>query len=234
MVQSGRRLAALRHHASWAKAETATRQAQTKHDQDAAQAAASGQPAPPFTDPGAATRQAVRETLNRPADNSAKSAMRSPVPSGTRPKECPRVRAGSMTSEPSLPTPAVTCSTAPRPYSTPSSIAKNAAGNDYVSPMEANQSGTGGGAAEPPFEPPKGISGKIEHGETQMAGRDRYGVNDAAAHDAVDNPVKAPQYKIDQYGGTYRFTGKDAIVNPNEKGEVVTAWARSRAGWRTE
>lgn len=113
-------------------------------------------------------------------------------------------------------------------------IAKNAAGDDHVSPMQTNQSATGGGAAEPPFEPPKGISGKTEHGETQMAGRDGHGVNDAAAHDAVNNPVKAPRYKPDRYGGTYRFTGKDAIVNLNEKGEIVTAWARSRAGWRTE
>lgn len=111
-------------------------------------------------------------------------------------------------------------------------IAANASGDDHVSPMQTNHSSGTGGAAEPPFEPPKQITGKTAHGEDQMATRNGHGVNDAAAHDAVTNPIKSPQYRSDPYGGTYRFTGKDAVVNLNEKGEVVTAWARSRAGWR--
>jgi len=283
--------------ASWEKAETSTRQAQAQHDQDAAQAAASGQPVPPFTDPGAATRQAARETLNRAREqldevggavagairdategaprasswlddvgnffadagghllNGAASVLNAVV---NHPGDAVMTAAGigltmiSATGEGAglvldatgvgaiagVPLNAVSAAGmvagGTMAAAGVSNIAKNASGDDHVSPMQTNQSGAGGGAAEPPFEPPKGISGKTEHGETQMAGRDGHGVNDAAAHDAVNNPVKPPQYRPDQYGGTYRFTGKDAIVNLNEKGEVVTAWARSRAGWRTE
>ncbi|MDT8911267.1 putative T7SS-secreted protein [Amycolatopsis sp. PS_44_ISF1] len=107
--------------ASWAQAETATRQAQAKHDQDVTQAAASGQPVPTFNDPGAAARQAAWDTLSRARGQLNEVGTWSPVPSRTRPKERPRARAGSMTSETSSPTPAATCSTAPRLSSTPSS-----------------------------------------------------------------------------------------------------------------
>ncbi|MET8847757.1 putative T7SS-secreted protein [Amycolatopsis sp. NPDC004625] len=279
--------------ASWAKAETITRQAQVKHDQDAA----SGQPVPPFVDPGAAIRQAARDTLDRArgqlgevgdvvagairdategapqasswlddvgnffADagshllNGAASVLNAVV---NHPGDAVMTAAGiglTMISAAGegggfvldatgvgaiagVPLNAVSAAGmvagGTMAAAGAANIAKNASGDDRVSPMRTNQSGTGGGAAEPPFEPPKGISGKTQHGETQMAGRDGHGVNDAAAHDAVNNPVKAPRYIPDQYGGTYRFTGKDAIVSLNERGEVVTAWARSRAGWRTE
>jgi hypothetical protein len=97
--------------------------------------------------------------------------------------------------------------------------------------MQTNSS-SAGGEGEPPFPPPKQITGKTAHGEEQMAGRDGHGVSDDAAHDAVTNPVKPPKYRPDKYGGAYRFTGKTAVVNLNEKGEVVTAWARTSAGWR--
>jgi hypothetical protein len=49
----------------WDQAEAATRDAQARHDQAAATAAAQNQPAPPFTDPGDAGRQAARDMLAR-------------------------------------------------------------------------------------------------------------------------------------------------------------------------
>lgn len=67
-----------------------------------------------------------------------------------------------------------------------------------------------------------------------MAGRDGHGVNDAVAHDAVNNPSKPPKYRPDNYGDTYRYTGKDAVVNLNQEGKITAAWARSKAGWRHE
>ncbi|TNC23746.1 hypothetical protein [Amycolatopsis alkalitolerans] len=113
-------------------------------------------------------------------------------------------------------------------------LAMHAMGDDHVSPMQTNSTSGGGGETEPPFPPPKEITGQTEHGAQQMAERDGHGVSDAAAKDAVDNPVKPPKYRPDQYGGAYRFTGKDAVVNLNQEGKVVTAWARSKAGWRQE
>lgn len=51
--------------AQWDQGQTATQQAQAQHEQASAQAAANNLPAPPFTDPGEASRQAARDTLNR-------------------------------------------------------------------------------------------------------------------------------------------------------------------------
>lgn len=49
----------------WNQGEAATQQAVAEHDTALAQAGAQNQPAPPFTDPGEADRQAARETLSR-------------------------------------------------------------------------------------------------------------------------------------------------------------------------
>lgn len=52
--------------AGWNRGQTATQQARSAHDQAVAQAAANNQPAPaPFSDPGAASRQAAQDMLNR-------------------------------------------------------------------------------------------------------------------------------------------------------------------------
>lgn len=43
----------------------------------------------------------------------------------------------------------------------------------------------------------------------------------------------AAQFKVDELGrGAYVYVGKDATVVLNKDGQVVTAWANSRAGWR--
>ncbi|RWR37449.1 hypothetical protein DK313_15270, partial [Mycobacterium tuberculosis] len=45
--------------------------------------------------------------------------------------------------------------------------------------------------------------------------------------------VGPPQFKVDELGrGAYVYVGKDATVVLNKDGQVVTAWANSRAGWR--
>lgn len=80
--------------------------------------------------------------------------------------------------------------------------------------------------------PPRQINGLTQHGEQRVAGRDGHGVNDNAMQDAVNNPIKPPQFMPDQYGGTWRYVGKDATVNLNESGKVTTAWANNRNGWR--
>ena len=68
-----------------------------------------------------------------------------------------------------------------------------------------------------------------EHGRQRAEGRDGVGVSDEAMADAVANPLTTPK---PQDNGTYRYEGKDAIVSLNERGEVVTTWARTSNGWR--
>lgn len=112
-------------------------------------------------------------------------------------------------------------------------IASHAAGDDHVEPLQPRSGESEPTPSEePPFQPPKEVSGRTAHGESQIQTRDGHGVNDAAIDDAVHNPIKPPKFRGDQYGGTYRYVGKDAAVNLNEQGEVTTAWARTKAGWR--
>jgi hypothetical protein len=85
---------------------------------------------------------------------------------------------------------------------------------------------------DPPFPPPRQINGLTEHGAQRVEGRDGHGVNDNALQDAVSNPTKPPQFVPDQYGGTWRYDGKDATVCLNENGQVTTAWANNSNGWR--
>lgn len=113
-------------------------------------------------------------------------------------------------------------------------MAVQGAGEDRVEPLKTDSGGGSGSSAseEPPFEAPKEISGRTAHGEQQIQGRDGHGVNDDAVNDAVANPTKPPQYIPDKYGGVYRYVGKNATVNLNKDGQVVTAWANGKAGWR--
>jgi hypothetical protein len=85
---------------------------------------------------------------------------------------------------------------------------------------------------DPPFPPPRQINGLTEHGAQRVEGRDGHGVNDNAMQDAVSNPTKPPLFVPDQYGGTWRYDGKDATVCLNESGQVTTAWANNSNGWR--
>ncbi|MDT5233216.1 MAG: hypothetical protein QOI39_3716 [Mycobacterium sp.] len=84
----------------------------------------------------------------------------------------------------------------------------------------------------PPFPPPRQITGFTDHGAEQVNGRDGHGVNDVALQDSVANPIGSPKFRPDQYGGTYTYVGTDATVVLNRDGQVVTAWANSRDGWR--
>ena len=111
-------------------------------------------------------------------------------------------------------------------------MAMHAAGDDHVEPIKTSGQGGKSSEVEPPFDPPNEIRGLTDHASEQMAGRDGHGVSDAAIQDAVDNPVKPSQYRPDQYGGSYRYTGKDAVVSLNKDGQVTTAWAKSQNGWR--
>ncbi|OBI48089.1 hypothetical protein A5707_18425 [Mycobacterium kyorinense] len=86
--------------------------------------------------------------------------------------------------------------------------------------------------APPPFPPPQHMTGLTEHGAQRINGRDSHGVNDSALGDAVKHPIGPPQYAPDQYGGSYTYVGKDATVILNKDGQVITAWANSRNGWR--
>lgn len=64
-------------------------------------------------------------------------------------------------------------------------MAGQAAGEDHVEPVQTNSGSTSGATSEePPFEAPKEISGRTDHGEQQIQTRDGHGVTD----DAVANP----------------------------------------------
>lgn len=86
---------------------------------------------------------------------------------------------------------------------------------------------------EPPFPAPGQINGFTQHGNEQIEGRDGHGVNDGALNDAVQHPVNPPRFKLDDQGrGSYVCEGPDAVVVLNQDGQVVTAWAKNRNGWR--
>lgn len=72
------------------------------------------------------------------------------------------------------------------------------------------------------------ITGYTKHAINQAISRDGVGVATSAILDAVKNPVKVAQ----QAGGAVKYIGKNATVILNQAGEVVTTWARNRAGWR--
>lgn len=73
------------------------------------------------------------------------------------------------------------------------------------------------------------MSARTKHGDGQAQTRDGHGVSDRAIDDAVENPLKPPQA---QPNGTYKYQGTDAVVILNERGELVTTWARNSNGWR--
>jgi hypothetical protein len=89
------------------------------------------------------------------------------------------------------------------------------------------------GTPEPPFPPPRQINGYTGHGRQSVDDHDGHGVNDDALQDAVEHPLSPPSYQINEQGkGAYLYQGKDASVVLNKDGQVVTAWPRSRQGWR--
>jgi RHS repeat-associated protein len=72
------------------------------------------------------------------------------------------------------------------------------------------------------------IKGYTRHGREQVLGRDGVGVSDEAIEDAASNPNEV----IPEENGKTKYVGKDATVILNGDGEVITAWANSRSGWR--
>jgi hypothetical protein len=107
--------------------------------------------------------------------------------------------------------------------------------HDLKVPIEGEESAEHPAEATPPFPPPQQINGYTAHGQEQIQNRDGHGVSDAALQDAISHPTSPPSYQINEQGkGAYLYEGKDARVVLNENGQVVTAWARSRQGWRHE
>ena len=78
---------------------------------------------------------------------------------------------------------------------------------------------------------PSNITGFTKHGLNQVISRNGHGVNNNAILDTVKNP-----HNITKQGGifksTYKFKGSKATVILNKFGKVVTAWAKSKLGWR--
>lgn len=79
---------------------------------------------------------------------------------------------------------------------------------------------------------PTSITGRTKHGEDQITGRDGgRGVSDQAIDDAFNtgNPI----VERDAQGRyTFKYEGPNARVILNEAGEIVTAIATNRGGWR--
>ncbi|WP_074248628.1 hypothetical protein [Mycobacteroides abscessus] len=88
--------------------------------------------------------------------------------------------------------------------------------------------------AHPDGAPPTSITGYSRHAEEQIAGRDGgIGVNRAALEDAFNNP-QAVTRRVDSEGRiSYRYKGKDAVVNVNPQGVVTTGWGRGSGGTGT-
>lgn len=100
--------------------------------------------------------------------------------------------------------------------------------------------GRKGKLEEPPPRPtvkipdsaPKSINGYTKHAEEQIVDRDGgLGVSKEALEDAFNNPVRDVERRVDDQGRvSYRYTGEDAVVAVNEKGEVVTGWPKNSSG----
>ncbi|WIM87459.1 hypothetical protein PT015_21885 [Candidatus Mycobacterium wuenschmannii] len=104
--------------------------------------------------------------------------------------------------------------------------------HDLKVPIEDEESAQHPEEGKPPFPPPEQINGLTDHGAKRVFGREGHGVNDEAMQDAVRNPVRPPKFVPDEYGGTWRYDGKDATVCLNESGQVTTAWPNGSGGWR--
>jgi hypothetical protein len=105
--------------------------------------------------------------------------------------------------------------------------------HDLKVPIEGEEPAQHPEAGEPPFPPPQQINGYTGHGRQSVDDHDGHGVNDDALQDAVEHPLSPPSYQINEQGkGAYLYQGKDASVVLNKDGQVVTAWPRSREGWR--
>lgn len=83
-----------------------------------------------------------------------------------------------------------------------------------------------------PDSAPKSINGYTKHAEEQIVGRDGgLGVSREALEDAFDNPVRDVERLVDDQGRvSYRYTGEDAVVAVNAKGNVVTGWPKNSSG----
>ena len=109
-------------------------------------------------------------------------------------------------------------------------LVTHAATDSTVAPFQVDQQ------AEPvqgpaPFPPPSEITGRTRHGGEQAESRNGgHGVSDEAMEDAVTNPIKPAQYRASD--NTYRYTGTDAVVSLNDRGEVVTTWPKNSRAHR--
>jgi len=72
------------------------------------------------------------------------------------------------------------------------------------------------------------ITGFTKHGLERVLGREGKGVSNKAILDAVKNPIKV----IFQKNGNVKYTGRNAEVVLNKKGEIVTAWSLNKEGYR--
>ncbi|MDR2341600.1 MAG: hypothetical protein LBD84_00970, partial [Campylobacteraceae bacterium] len=81
---------------------------------------------------------------------------------------------------------------------------------------------------------PTQITSYSQHATEQIAKRDGgKGVSQIAIDDAWSNPLQI-EYVSTQYGATFRYTGADAVIVVNTDGKVVTAWAKSSSGVKSE
>ncbi len=79
---------------------------------------------------------------------------------------------------------------------------------------------------------PRAINGYTRHAEEQIAGRDGgVGVSREALEDAFRNPIRDVEKRVDSQGRvSYRYTGENAVVAVNPKGEVITGWGGNSLG----
>lgn len=76
------------------------------------------------------------------------------------------------------------------------------------------------------------IQGLTKHGKKQIYGRDGgRGVSASALLDAVRNG-KVTRHIDKQRRRFTKYTGKNAVVNINRRGRVITAWPKNRNGVR--
>ncbi|PYE13479.1 hypothetical protein DFR67_11633 [Williamsia limnetica] len=187
----------------------------------------SAQPAPPkqrkpIATPDRGPNKSEPKTKAQPASPPTKKRNKN----RDKPDKISPATALDQTQTPSTPSPSATTTT---PKTTaPKTPAPKTQAPKTTTPAPRTTVQPGPGVPEPPTS----ITGRTKHGDAQVTGRDGgRGVNDQAIEDAFNSGN--PSIERDELGRwSFKYVGPNATIVLNPAGEIVTAIATNRGGWR--
>jgi hypothetical protein len=87
--------------------------------------------------------------------------------------------------------------------------------------------------ADAAVEAPTELTGFTKHGLDSVISHDGVGVSNRALLDTLKNPLRVIRQVSSDGKVDFLYKGRYVDVSLNSAGKVITAWARSRAGWRS-